>query len=367
MSELMISILIISGISAFLTLLIELADFFIANYGECRLLINQKKNLTVKGGSPLLFTLQEEGIFIPSACGGKGTCAYCKVKILQGGGPVLPTETPYLSKEEIQQGVRLSCQVKVRNDLVLEIPDELLLIQEYKTRVESIIDLTPIIKGIILDIIQPDEGIVFKPGQYIQFEIPKYKRSKGPEYRAFSIASSPRENKKIKLYIGLVEKGMVSTYVHHYLKQGEEIVIRGPFGDFYYRDSNRDILMIATGTGLAPIMSLLRYMREEKIQRKATLFFGTKTKQDLYLMDELRSLEKELPAFKYIPTLTREVEGSSWQGERGRVTVLLEKYFPEIADSEVYICGNTNMVESCLEFFKEKNIPEDRIYFDKFT
>lgn len=363
----MIRILIISGISAFLALLIELADYFIANYGECHLLINKKKDLTVKGGSPLLFTLQEEGIFIPSACGGKGTCAYCKVKILQGGGPVLPTETPYLSDVEIRDGVRLSCQVKVRDDLVLEIPEELLLIQEYKTKVESIIDLTPTIKGIVLEIIHPDEGIVFKPGQYIQFEIPKYKLSRGPEYRAFSIASSPSENKKIELYVGLVEKGVVSTYIHHYLKQGDEIVIRGPFGDFYYRDSKRDILMIATGTGLAPIMSLLRYMQEEKIQRKTTLFFGTRTQKDLYFVDELKRLEKELPVFKYIPSLTREAEGSSWQGERGRVTVLLKKYFPEIADCDVYICGNSNMVESCLEFFKEKNIPEDRIYFDKFT
>lgn len=363
----MISILIISGISAFLALLIELADSFIANYGECRVLINQKKDLTVQGGSPLLFTLQEEGIFIPSACGGKGTCAYCKVKVLQGGGPVLPTETPYLTEDEIRDGVRLSCQVKVRNDLVLEIPEELLLIQEYKTRVDSITDLTPTIKDIVLEIIQPDEGIFFKPGQYIQFEIPKYKLSQGPEYRAFSVASSPRSNKKIELYIGLVEKGVVSTYVHHYLKQGEGVTIRGPFGDFYYRDSNRDILMIATGTGLAPIMSLLRYMREERIQRKATLFFGTKTQKDLYLVDELRGLEKELPAFKYMPTLTREAENSPWPGERGRVTVLLEKYFSEISECEVYICGNTNMVESCLEFFKEKNVPEDRIYFDKFT
>jgi len=363
----MISILIISGISAFLALLIELAYSFIANYGECHLMINQKKDLTVKGGSPLLFSLQEEGIFIPSACGGKGTCAYCKVKVIQGGGPVLPTETPYLSEDEIRDGVRLSCQVKVRNDLVLEIPEELLLIQEYKTRVETVSDLTSTIKGIVLEIIQPDDGIFFKPGQYIQFEIPKYKRSKGPEYRAFSVASSPRENKKIELYIGLVEKGVVSTYVHEYLRQGDEIVIRGPFGDFYYRESNRDILMIATGTGLAPIMSLLRYMRAEKIQRKATLFFGTRTQKDLYCVDELRSLEKELPAFKYIPTLTRELEVSSWKGERGRVTVLLEKYFSEIAECDVYICGNTNMVESCQEFFKQKNIPEDRIYFDKFT
>jgi Na+-transporting NADH:ubiquinone oxidoreductase subunit F len=366
MSQIIISVLVISGIGAILALLLELADRFIADYGECNIRINQEKELKVQGGSPLLFSLQDEGIFISSACGGKGTCAYCKVKVLEGGGPVLPTETPYLSGEELEGNVRLSCQVKVRNDLSIELPEELFLIREFKVRVDRLEDLTPYIKSVDLEIFEPEERIAYKPGQYIQLEIPKYKLSSGSEFRAFSMASIPGENQKIELYVGLVERGIVSTYVHDFLKEGDELVIRGPFGDFYYRDSDRDILMIATGTGLAPIMSILRHMHRDKIQQKATLFFGTRTEEDLYCTDELKNLEKKLPAFAYVPTLSRVSDNSSWEGERGRVTDLIEKHIPEGTDLDVYICGNAEMVESCLEKLKKKGIPEEHIYFDKF-
>ena len=367
MFQLVTSILVISGIGALLAMLLELADRFIADYGECQILINKEKELIVKGGSPLLFALQDEGIFIPSACGGKGTCAYCKVKVLEGGGPVLPTETPYLSTKELEENVRLSCQVKVRNDLRIEIPEELFLIKEFKVQVDRLEDLTPFIKGITLSILEPEEGIAFKPGQYIQLEIPKYKLSSAPEFRAFSMASAPEVNKKVELYVGLVDKGIVSTYIHDYLKQGEELVMRGPFGDFYYRESNREILMIATGTGLAPIMSILRYMRKEKIGQKTTLFFGTRTEEDLFCVKELKKLKRELPHFTYIPTLSRAPEDSAWEGERGRVTKLIEDKIPEGADLEVYICGSPEMVDTSWDALKKKGIPDENVYFDKFS
>jgi Na+-transporting NADH:ubiquinone oxidoreductase subunit F len=367
MTNLIVSVLVIAGIGAVLALLLELADRYIADYGECTILINKEKELKVQGGSSLLFSLQDEGIFIPSACGGKGTCAYCKVKVLEGGGPVLPTETPYLSAEDLEQNVRLSCQVKVRNDLSIGIPEELFQIKEFKVRVERIEDLTAYIKGVSLSIVDKEEDISFKPGQYIQLEIPKYKLSSAPEFRAFSMASIPEVHDKIELYIGLVEKGIVSTYVHEYLKEGDELVMRGPFGDFYYRESDREILMIATGTGLAPIMSILRYMRKEKIARKTTLFFGTRVEDDLYCVEELKEIEEELPGFTYIPTLSRVPEDSAWEGEKGRVTDLIEDKIPQGADLEVYICGSPEMVDSCLETLKKKGIAENRIYFDKFS
>jgi Na+-transporting NADH:ubiquinone oxidoreductase subunit F len=363
----MISVLVISGIGAILALLLELADRFIADYGECRITVNKEKELKVQGGSPLLFSLQDEGIFIPSACGGKGTCAYCKVKVLEGGGPVLPTETPYISSEELEKNVRLSCQVKVRNDLSIEIPEDLFMIKEFKVRVERLEDLTPYIKGVTLAIVGPEESLTFKPGQYIQLEIPKYKLSSTPEFRAFSMASIPEEHQKIELYVGLVEKGIVSTYIHDYLKEGDELVMRGPFGNFYYLESDRDILMIATGTGLAPIMSILRYMQKEKIQRKTTLFFGTRIEEDLYCVEELKNLEKELSDFTYVPTLSRVPDSSPWEGERGRVTGLIEKNVAQGANLDVYICGNAEMVESCLKALKNKEIPEKFFYFDKFS
>jgi len=367
MDRFFIDILVIGGIGATLALLLELAGRFISNYGECHIRINRQKDLTVQGGNPLLFSLMEEGIFIPSACGGKGTCAYCKVKVIEGGGPVLPTETPYLSAEEQEDHVRLSCQVKVRNDLSVEIPEDLFLIREFKAKVENIVDLTHQVKGLRLGLPGPKGSFIFKPGQYIQLEVPKFKLSKEPEYRAFSIASSPQETDSIELYIGRVAKGIVSTYIHDYLKKGQEIVLRGPFGEFFYREADRDMLMIATGTGLAPIMSILRSMRNGSIRRTATLYFGTRHQRDLYCVEELRELEKQLASFSFVPTLSREEEGSSWDGERGRVTELIEKRISTGSDLDVYICGNADMVESCLEGLKKKGIPETQIYFDKFT
>ena len=367
MSQLIIGIIVIAGIGALLALLLELAGTFIADYGLCRLNINNKKDLEVEGGNPLLFSLAEQGIFIPSACGGKGTCAYCKIKVQEGGGPVLPTETPYLSAQELEDNVRLSCQIKVRNDMAIEIPEELFLIQEFTVRVKNIKNLTHQVKGLSLEILSPKEGISFKPGQYIQLEVPKFKLSKEPEFRAFSMANPPQEPLNIELFVGRVSKGIVSTYLHDYLKEGEDIKVRGSFGEFFYRDSNRDILMIATGTGLAPIMSILRYIHSENIQRKTTLFFGTRRKEDLFCFDELKGLEKHLNDFKFIPILSREPEDSSWEGKRGRVTALIENTIKKRADIDVYICGSADMVESCLDRLINKGIPEGQIYYDKFT
>ena len=232
---------------------------------------------------------------------------------------------------------------------------------------ESIIDLNHQVKGLELNILSPKEGIAFKPGQYVQLEVPKYKLTKEPEFRAFSVASSPHETHRVELFVGRVVKGVVSTYIHDFLKVGDKLSIRGPFGDFYYRDSQRDILMVATGTGLAPILSILRNLLKERIDRKTSLFFGTRNIRDLYCREELERLEKQLPRFTYMPTLSREDADSPWAGERGRVTDLIEKHIAEKASLDVYICGNADMVESCLEVLSRKGIPSHQIYFDKFT
>jgi Na+-transporting NADH:ubiquinone oxidoreductase subunit F len=366
MLQLIFSLLILSGIGAVLALLLELADSYIADYGERHILINDEKDLIVQGGNPLLSTLGQEGIFIPSACGGKGTCAYCKVKIHEGGGPVLPTERPYLSPEEFQGHVRLSCQVKVKEDLKIEIPEDLFLVKEFQVKVGRIEDLTPQIKGLHLKILAPEEGITFKAGQYVQLEVPKYKLTKGAEFRAYSVSSDADKHHELELVITRVEKGAVSTYVHDYLKEDQELRLMGPFGQFYLRDSDRDILLIATGSGLAPIKSILHKIENEKIQRKTTFFFGARTRQDLYYQEELRRMEEAIPHFTYFPTLSRPRSEDQWDGEKGRVTNLIDKYVQENADLEVYICGAPPMVESCVELLTKKGIPEERIFFDKF-
>jgi len=366
MIQLIISLLILSGIGALLAFLLEVADSYLADYGEKHILINEQKDLVVKGGTPLLFALSEQNIFIPSACGGKGTCAYCKVRVHEGGGPVLPTETPYLSPTELEQHIRLSCQVKVKENLKIEIPEEIFLVKEFQVRVEGIEDLTPEIKGVHFKILSPEEGITFRPGQYVQLHIPKYKLTSGPEYRAYSICSSAHDKDRLDLAITKTKGGAVSTYVHEVLKVGEELVISGPFGKFVLRESDRDILLIATGSGLAPVKSILDQIKTEQIHRKTILFFGAKTSKDLFFNDYLRGLEKEIDDYTYTPTLSRATEDDRWQGEKGRVTHLIEKYIPDNLNTDVYICGAPPMVESCVKLLTQKGVPEENICYDKF-
>jgi len=266
----------------------------------------------------------------------------------------------------MKQNVRLSCQVKVKDDLKINIPEELFQVREFKVRVGNITDLTPSIKAVNLKIISPEEGIKFKPGQYVQLQIPKYERSKDSEYRAYSISSSAKKKDNVELIITKMEEGIVSTYVHDFLKEKDELIMTGPFGDFYLRESDRDILLIGTGSGLAPLLSLADQIEKEEIKRKTTLFFGDKTPQDLYYTDRLRALEKDLPNFTFVPVLSRTREEDQWKGEKGRVTNLIEKYIQDQANIDVYICGNPDMVQSCVDLLEKKGIAREFIYYDKF-
>ncbi|MFH1137051.1 MAG: FAD-binding oxidoreductase [Pseudomonadota bacterium] len=367
MTQLITSLLIICGFAAGLALLLEIAGHYLADFGEATIDVNGSKDLRVRGGNPLLSTLGDAGIFIPSACGGRGTCAYCKVRVVAGGGPVLPTETPYLSPAELQNQVRLACQVKVRNNLSIVIPEELFLVKEFRARVDRIETLTPVIKGLWFTLLSPAEGLTFKPGQYIQLEVPRYELTKGPEFRAFSIASSPVDPQRLELIVTRAPEGLVALYVHDHLKPGDVLTVRGAYGDFYLRESDRDILLIATGSGLAPIKSILHQIEHKGISRQTNLFFGGRRPDDLYFSDYLKTLEEKLPNFKYRPVLSRVEAADEWTGDTGRVTDLIKKYVPENAALDAYICGAPPVVESCIAALKAKGVPETQIFFDKFA
>ena len=366
MTDMLTGALVIAGIGSILALLLEISASYIADYGERHILVNEKKDLKVTGGSPLLFTLMSQNIFVPSACGGKGTCTECKVRVLEGAGAPLPTEIPYLSKEELENDVRLSCQVKVKEDMKIEIDEALFLIREYRARVQKIVQLTEDIKGIDLEIISPEDGITFKSGQYVQLQVPPYKFSSTSEYRAYSIASSADDHQHVELVIAKVEGGIVSTYVHDYLKEGDEVTIRGPFGEFYLRESHRDILLVATGSGLAPVMSILHQIRREDIHRKTTLFFGDRSPHDLYFTDQIRKCEESMDHFTFVPVLSRVTEADGWEGEQGRVTDLIKKYIPDNDQIDVYLCGSPAMVDSSAQLLSKKGIPEAHVFYDKF-
>lgn len=184
------TVVIVSGISGFLAFLLVIADKFLANYGECKIDINGKKELKVEGGSSLLSILNENKIFLASACGGRGSCGFCKCTVKSGGGPLLPTEKPFLNLEEIEKNVRLACQVKVKQDLQIDIPEEIFNIQKFQAKVEKMVDHTYDIKELTLKLEEPST-IDFKAGQYVQLQTPPYEKSKRSVTRAYSISSSP--------------------------------------------------------------------------------------------------------------------------------------------------------------------------------
>lgn len=365
METILIQTLIFVVIGAIFAILLTIADRTINNYGIVKLTINEEKEYDVKGGSSLLTTLIDEKIFIPSACGGKGTCGYCKVKIHEGGGPLLATEKPFMSQKELENHTRLSCQCKVKEDIKIEIPEDLFNVKEFDVEVVEIEDLTDVIKRLRFKLPEGEE-FKFKPGQYVQLKAPLYKGNDEEVYRAYSIASSPNLEGYFELVIGYVPEGIATTYVHHHLNVGDVVNVNGPFGDFYYRDGDREMVMVAVGTGVAPILSILNYMRENNIQRKATFYFGARTPNDLFMLDYFAQLEEELYDFKFVPTLSRATEEDNWQGATGRVNNAIDKYLEDPENKEAYLCGSDKMIASVVESLTSKGIAKELIYFDEF-
>jgi Na+-transporting NADH:ubiquinone oxidoreductase subunit F len=365
-TQLLIGIGAVSAITTILAIIMVIADATIANYGDVQIKINNKRDLTVRGGKPLLASLMDEKIFIPSACGGRGSCGLCKIKVTSDVGEYLPTELPWISEEEAAQNIRLSCQLKVKRDIAVWIPAELFNVREYKCKVASIIDLTHDIKQVTLHLEDPAE-ISFKAGQFIQFQVPEYELTPEPVYRAYSIASQPSRRNEIELEIRLCANGICTTYVFKYLKVGDAVTVNGPYGDFYLRDTDARILFVAGGSGNAPIKSILYDMLESNNQREILYVFGARSARDLFLVDEMRDLEQKLANFKYIPSLSQPLPEDSWKGETGRVTEVLERYIDSGDNTEAYLCGSPGMIESTVDVLLKKGIPEEKIYYDKFA
>ncbi len=363
---LIISVASIGALSAVLAVIMIFADATIANYGEVKITINKEKEYTVDGGKTLLSSLKEQEIFIPSACGGRGSCGLCKVKAVDGFGQYLPTELPWIEEDERKENIRLSCQVKVKNDMEIQIPEELFNVKMFTAKVVSLRDLTYDIKELRLDLIEPAE-IEYTPGQFVQLEVPPYELTDEPVYRAYSMSSVPSNPKQVELEVRLVPNGICTTYVHEYMQEGDEVTFNGPYGDFHLRETDRDIYFIAGGSGHAPIKSILYNMVESQNPRKAMYFFGARSKADLFLVEETRELEKKLPHFEYVPALSDPKPEDKWDGELGLITDVLDRRVPSIDNAEAYLCGSPGMIDACIAVLTKKGMPEELIYFDKFA
>ncbi|MFO7820910.1 MAG: 2Fe-2S iron-sulfur cluster binding domain-containing protein [Lentisphaeria bacterium] len=358
---------ILCGICGVLAAALVIADRYFNDYGICNIDINEgSKVLEVDGGESLLGTLGGQKIFIPSACGGRGSCGLCKLKVKTGGGQVLPTEEPHLSKEEIADNVRLSCQMKVRGDMEIEIPEELFNIREYEAVAEKITDLTHDIKLLRIKLSEPEE-ISFTPGQYIQLECPPYKMNPEAVYRAYSIASDPVDKDHLDLIIRLVPEGICTTWVFDFLEEGESLTLNGPYGDFYIRPGNSEMIFIAGGSGMAPFRSILADLERQECKRPIRYFFGALTAKDLFMLDEMKGYEERLYDFKFIPALSEPVPDDEWNGETGLITEVVAAHYPDCSDKQGYLCGSPGMIDACIKVLDAGGMDSENIFYDKFA
>ncbi len=362
----LISVLVVSLIGGGLAAVLVVAEYYLANYGPCKITINDDKELTIQGGKELLGTLASEKLFIPSACGGRGTCGLCKLKVLEGAGPLLPTEEPFLDKAEREANVRLACQVKVRNDLKIEIPEELLAIQEYTCRCAKIVDLTHDMKLFRLELVEPAR-MKYTPGQYVQLRTPPYEKSKQEVYRAYSIASDPAEEGVIELIIRLVPGGICTTYCFEHLKEGDEIMINGPYGDFRLSETEAPMIFIAGGSGMAPIKCMLHHMKNTGNTRKAAYYFGANAVRELCLTDLMHSFESELADFRFVPVIASTENDPDWNGETGLVTEAVQRGYSDTSQHEAYLCGSPGMIDASVKVLMDLGMPETNIFYDKFA
>jgi len=347
-----------------LAILLMVAEKVLVNYGICRLDINAgEEPLDVEGGQTLLSTLYSNEIFIPSACGGKGSCGHCKIVVNSGGGPLLPTETPYLDRKERRSNVRLACQVKIREDIFVRIPSELLDVKMYDATVESTVDLTYDIKEIRFKLNEPDE-IKQRPGQYVQIEAPS---PDGPVFRAYSISSASYDENSVELNVRLIPGGIGSTYLHE-LKVGDKVNFTGPYGEFYLdEDPSVEIICVGGGCGMAPMKNIIYTLYDRWPDRSCWLFFGCRTTKDVFYLKELEELAKKHPNLHIVYALSDELgPEEKWDGETGFIHLAVDKYLKDEAQRQAFLCGPPPMIEAVMRVLDEKGVREDDIFYDKF-
>ncbi len=358
------AILVFVGVLAGLAALLSVAERFLVNYGICKVDINAgEKVLEVDGGQTLLSAMIGEQVFIPSACGGRGSCGYCKITALAGAGPILPTETPYLTRKEIRSGVRLACQVKVREDIQVRIPEELLNVKRFSATVESSIVLTHDIKQIRLSLVDPPE-ISHKFGQYVQVEAPS---PDGPVFRAYSISSPSYEPNVVELVVRIVPGGIGSTYLHN-VQAGDPIVFTGSYGDFHINeDPEVEMVLVGGGCGMAPMKNIIYSLYDRWPDRKCWLFFGCRSTADVFYLEQLNELAKKHPNFRVVYALSDPVgPDEQWDQETGFIHLSVDKYLHAGTSRQAFLCGPPPMIEAVTRVLEDKGLRPEDIFYDKF-
>ena len=428
--EIITPIIFLLAIVLMLTAILLLAKTFLVSSGKVKITINGDKVIEVDGGSTLLTTLGNEGIFLPSACGGGGTCVQCTCQVMSGGGSILPTEEPHFSRKQIADNFRLGCQVKVKEDMEIEVEEEVMGIKEWEATVVSNYNVATYIKEFIVEI---PEDMDYKAGGYIQIKIPKGETKfsdmditahptdhpgepdkfekdwregkfalrnltmKNDEevVRAYSMASYPAEGRNIMLNVRVaappwdrakdswadVNPGVASSYIFNQ-KPGDKVIISGPYGEFFINHSEAEMLYIGGGAGMAPMRShLYELFKTIKTGRKVSYWYGGRSRAELFYIHYFRDLEKEFPNFKFYMVLSDALPEDKWvekkdindpngDGFIGFVhNAVIDQYLSNHdapEDIEYYFCGPPLMNQAVLKMCDDWGVPPEQVRFDDF-
>jgi len=400
-----VSISVFTSIVLTLVLVLLFVEAKVVIKGDCQISINKNdKTVSIQSGNTLLAGLAANEIFLPSACGGSGSCAQCKCKVLDGGGDILPTELPHLSRIEKKDNIRLSCQLKVKNDLSIEIPAEIFSIKKYDATVMSNKNVATFIKELILKL-DHNQELDFTAGAYIQIDIPEYEVSftqfdiadkfteawdrfnlrrlhasaDEPVFRAYSLASPPSEKKELRFTVRIatpplnasdIPPGIGSSYVFS-LEPGDKVVLSGPYGDFFVQNTDREMCFIGGGAGMAPMRChILHQLNTVKTKRKMTFWYGARSKQEMFYDEEFKTLDKKNRNFSYYVSLSDPQPEDKWNGHTGFIhQVLYDNYLKEHNEPdeiEYYLCGPPMMLDAILEMLDNLGVEPEMIRFDKF-
>ena len=408
MEQIFLSVSVFTVVVLILVLILNFAESQLLPQGDVTIEINgnPEKSITTRPGSTLLSALAGQSVFLPSACGGGGTCAMCECQVFEGGGEILPTETGHINRKQAKDNWRLACQVKIKENMKIHVPDEIFSIQKWEATVESNQNVATFIKELVLNLPE-GENLDFQAGGYIQIDIPEYHNlgfndfsieeeyhpdwdkykiwdlvanNDEPVFRAYSMANHPAEGNRVMLNVRIatpppplwdqVPPGLASSYIFN-LKPGDKVTISGPYGEFFIKDSDREMVYIGGGAGMAPMRShLFHLFHTLKTGRKVSFWYGARSVREMFYDEQFKQIQEEFPNFTYKVALSEPMDEDNWTGHTGFIhQVLHDEYLAKHEDPtelEYYMCGPPPMINACDNMLDSLGVDKEMIAYDSF-
>ena len=406
--QILLSVAVFTGLVLILVLILNFAESKLLPQGDVTIEINgdTEKNIITRPGGTLLSALAGQSVFLPSACGGGGTCAMCECQIMEGGGEILPTETGHISRNKAKDSWRLACQVKIKENMKIHVPDEIFSIQKWEATVESNENVATFIKELVLNLPE-GENLEFEAGGYIQIDIPEYHNltfsdfniekeyhpdwdqykiwdlvanNEEPVFRAYSMANHPAEGNRVMLNVRIATPppplwneappGLASSYIFN-LKPGDKVTISGPYGEFFIKDTQREMVYIGGGAGMAPMRSHLFHLFQTlKTGRQVSFWYGARSVREMFYDEHFKDIEKKFPNFTYNVALSEPMDEDNWSGHKGFIhQVLHDEYLMKHDDPteiEFYMCGPPPMINACDSMLDSLGVDKEMIAYDSF-